>query len=42
MFFSKCIGGGNIIPFYGTLVTVVIVFMFFIGLIVTDAVSKTE
>lgn len=36
IFFGKCIGGGNIIPFWGSLGTIIVVFCYFGFLTVMD------
>jgi len=40
MFFSKCIGGGNIFMFYASIALLFVVFTFFGVMVVVDAVYK--
>ncbi|TNV71248.1 hypothetical protein FGO68_gene15896 [Halteria grandinella] len=40
VFFSKCIGGGNIISFWTSIIMVFAIFVSFGGLVVFDAVLK--
>ena len=42
VFFSKCIGGGNIVPFYGSMVGVLVNFVISIGLILGATYYQDE
>jgi hypothetical protein len=42
MFFGKCIGGGNLYYFWGSIANVVIIFCVFGVMVVVDALNKKQ